>query len=259
METSEMSELNSETYNESRNQLIDSILFVWDEMYPKIEKTIKDVYSNDVDRLQEVERSLEQLTEIINDIIEQKLNLETNMKLIKSNESHFFQSQLNELNNWFIDLMDIVIHDKNKRQINSANKSMTAFRVINYEMRYGEDPNFKKSQERNGKCLFKWESENNHPLSLIYQNVFQQIAFIRNFTIHYSAGEQHRRFRMSGRKILDPITCAKGPGGIFMIGSLLISLIYGLYEIMVTLKESHDIYKKGGFRDSKDFFCDQKD
>ena len=35
-----MSELNSETYNESRNQLIDSILFVWDEMYPKIGKII---------------------------------------------------------------------------------------------------------------------------------------------------------------------------------------------------------------------------
>ena len=114
METSEMSELNSETFNESRNQLIDSVLFVWDEMYPKIEKIFKDVYLNDDDRLQEVERSLEQLTEIINDVIDQKLNLETNMTLIKSNESSFFQSQLNELNNWFVDLMDIIINDKNK-------------------------------------------------------------------------------------------------------------------------------------------------
>ena len=256
METSKMSELNSETFNESRNQLIDSVFFVWEEIYPKIDKIINEIYDNDNDRLQEVERSLEELNEIINTIFEQKLNLETNMLLIKSNETSFFISKLNELNNWFIDLMDIIINDKNKRGLDTVNNSIKNFRLKNYKMRYSNDLNFKKSQERADKCFYHWERENKFPLSLIYENIFKQITSMRNFTTHYSAGEQNRRFRFTGRKILEPISEAKGPGGIFVIGSLLISLIYGFYEILVTLKESGDIYNKGGFTGSKDFFCD---
>ena len=62
METSEMSELNSETYNESRNQLIDSILFVGDEMYPKIKEWTNIVHTEFMKRMDNENSFLEYMT-----------------------------------------------------------------------------------------------------------------------------------------------------------------------------------------------------
>lgn len=230
---------------------------IWREFYSIIENEIIEVYSKDENRKIQLGRNLEDFNDIIIKFVHKLDDDNTNVPLLQDHEEEFFNTRSNDIKNWILDLFEIIIKEVfDKDDPDSLGIAWADFELLNYKLRYENDSNFKKSTAKEE--YWAWKKANKNRLPLIYSNIFFHITKLRDHSTHYQAGITKRIFRQIGRTPTDPITGAKGPGGLLVIAGSLVSLIYGYYEILITLKESYSINKKGGFTDSSSYYIRKK-
>lgn len=252
-----MSSVEPQSYFVFRNQAINSLDMFWKDFYTIIENEINSTFEKDENRRINLGRNLEDFNEIIIKFVNQLEYDKDNIKLLQDNEETFFNTRINDIKNWILDLFEIIIKEEfDKDNPDSLGTAMWEFEKLNYQLRYEDDINFKKSISNDE--LDCWKKANKNRLPIVYSNIFFHITKLRDHSTHYQTGVTKRIFRDIGRKEIEPITGAKGPGGLLVIAGSLISLIYGYHEILITMKESFKIHDGGGFTDSSNYFTKQK-
>jgi hypothetical protein len=238
-----MNEQEIDNFIRVRNYSIETILYTWINSKEKIISLIKKISPSDQEKINNLLTTVDTFEEIIHDMSIQRefgVNSTLNEKMLKTHEKSLFKNKLNELKEWYVDFLALLISDDSDyNKAEAPSKLWKEYEKKIYEFRYLRNSNYKYAKQNDK--LHEWKTVNNFPANFSYTNIFSQINFMRNNVTH-NIGARANRSGIPIKK--DHILDHDMPGNSITLSNTITLCIYGYLELLEKLDESMDINKK---------------